>query len=158
MQARSRGGATMRRPADVAELVDAHGSGPCGGDPVEVQVLSSAYLDRAVIRPVDLGAGGRTAHGCERVRRPVPEHDELSVWPECGVHDPGAIPVEDRARTSVADEHVVGVDLLTEAAAERVDGIDQADGAGRAWPDVSRRARLYALVRETTDREGRDDR
>ena len=28
--------------ADVAELVDAHGSGPCGGDPVEVQVLSSA--------------------------------------------------------------------------------------------------------------------
>jgi hypothetical protein len=29
--------------ADVAELVDAHGSGPCGGDPVEVQVLSSAY-------------------------------------------------------------------------------------------------------------------
>src|SRR5919198_991708 len=32
----------MRGPADVAELVDAHGSGPCGGDPVEVQVLSSA--------------------------------------------------------------------------------------------------------------------
>src|SRR3954471_12197096 len=28
--------------ADVAELVDAHGSGPCGGNPVEVQVLSSA--------------------------------------------------------------------------------------------------------------------
>ena len=26
-------------PADVAELVDAHGSGPCGGNPVEVQVL-----------------------------------------------------------------------------------------------------------------------
>src|SRR5207302_1473372 len=34
--------ATMPRRADVAELVDAHGSGPCGGDPVEVQVLSSA--------------------------------------------------------------------------------------------------------------------
>ena len=32
----------MRLRADVAELVDAHGSGPCGGDPVEVQVLSSA--------------------------------------------------------------------------------------------------------------------
>ncbi len=29
-------------PADVAELVDAHGSGPCGRKPVEVQVLSSA--------------------------------------------------------------------------------------------------------------------
>jgi hypothetical protein len=30
--------------ADVAELVDAHGSGPCGRKPVEVQVLSSASL------------------------------------------------------------------------------------------------------------------
>ena len=29
--------------ADVAELVDAHGSGPCGGDPVEVRFLSSAF-------------------------------------------------------------------------------------------------------------------
>lgn len=28
--------------ADVAELVDAHGSGPCRGNPVEVRVLSSA--------------------------------------------------------------------------------------------------------------------
>ena len=28
--------------AEVAKLVDAHGSGPCGGNPVEVQVLSSA--------------------------------------------------------------------------------------------------------------------
>ena len=34
--------ATLSVRADVAELVDAHGSGPCGGDPVEVQVLSSA--------------------------------------------------------------------------------------------------------------------
>src|SRR5690349_12846112 len=39
-------GYTCRR-ADVAELVDAHGSGPCGGNPVEVQVLSSASLRRA---------------------------------------------------------------------------------------------------------------
>ncbi len=31
-------------PADVAELVDAHGSGPCGRKVVEVQVLSSALL------------------------------------------------------------------------------------------------------------------
>ncbi len=30
--------------ADVAELVDAHGSGPCGLRLVEVQVLSSASL------------------------------------------------------------------------------------------------------------------
>ena len=35
--------------ADVAELVDAHGSGPCGRKLVEVQVLSSALLmDRRV--------------------------------------------------------------------------------------------------------------
>src|SRR5215211_9310606 len=34
--------ATMPVRADVAELVDAHGSGPCGGNPVEVRVLSSA--------------------------------------------------------------------------------------------------------------------
>ena len=34
--------ATLVLRADVAELVDAHGSGPCGGNPVEVQVLSSA--------------------------------------------------------------------------------------------------------------------
>lgn len=32
--------------ADVAELVDAHGSGPCGGNPVEVQVLSSVLSQR----------------------------------------------------------------------------------------------------------------
>jgi hypothetical protein len=36
------GAATLSLRADVAELVDAHGSGPCGGNPVEVQVLSSA--------------------------------------------------------------------------------------------------------------------
>ena len=35
---------TLRAPADVAELVDAHGSGPCGRKLVEVQVLSSAFL------------------------------------------------------------------------------------------------------------------
>ena len=32
--------------ADVAELVDAHGSGPCLGNQVEVRVLSSAPFDR----------------------------------------------------------------------------------------------------------------
>src|SRR5829696_6236881 len=29
-------------PAAVAELVDAHGSGPCGGNSVEVRLLSAA--------------------------------------------------------------------------------------------------------------------
>src|SRR5262249_52012101 len=42
-----RGAATLSVRADVAELVDAHGSGPCGRKPVEVQVLSSASLRRA---------------------------------------------------------------------------------------------------------------
>src|SRR3954454_7334439 len=35
------------RRADVAELVDAHGSGPCAFRGVEVQVLSSASEDGA---------------------------------------------------------------------------------------------------------------
>ena len=34
--------ATLTAHADVAELVDAHGSGPCARKGVEVQVLSSA--------------------------------------------------------------------------------------------------------------------
>jgi hypothetical protein len=33
-----------RRFADVAELADAQASGACGGNPVEVRVLSSAVL------------------------------------------------------------------------------------------------------------------
>src|SRR5919108_1871488 len=43
---------TVRR-ADVAELVDAHGSGPCGGNPVEVQVLSSASATSALAVRMD---------------------------------------------------------------------------------------------------------
>src|SRR5215472_12010675 len=39
-----RAAATLSLRADVAELVDAHGSGPCGLRLVEVQVLSSASL------------------------------------------------------------------------------------------------------------------
>ena len=44
-------GATLACRADVAELVDAHGSGPCGRKPVEVQVLSSASPDPATFGP-----------------------------------------------------------------------------------------------------------
>ncbi len=36
--------------ADVAELVDAHGSGPCRGNPVEVRVLSSALAGFSAVR------------------------------------------------------------------------------------------------------------
>ena len=39
----------MPHRADVAELVDAHGSGPCARKGVEVQVLSSALLRRLAI-------------------------------------------------------------------------------------------------------------
>src|SRR5213596_585120 len=46
---RSYAAATLGVRADVAELVDAHGSGPCGGNPVEVQVLSSAFSGLAEI-------------------------------------------------------------------------------------------------------------
>src|SRR5436190_18661972 len=46
--------ATLSVRADVAELVDAHGSGPCGRKPVEVQVLSSALLDVAASRAVSV--------------------------------------------------------------------------------------------------------
>ena len=45
----------LRDPlAEVAELVDAHGSGPCLGNQVEVQVLSSAPTNA---NPTPLGAG-----------------------------------------------------------------------------------------------------
>ena len=44
-------GARLESRADVAELVDAHGSGPCGRKPVEVQVLSSASPDPATFGP-----------------------------------------------------------------------------------------------------------
>ena len=43
--------------AVVAELADAHGSGPCGLTPVEVRVLSTAYLlyARPVVAPAIAG-------------------------------------------------------------------------------------------------------
>src|SRR5262249_13189877 len=50
------------RRADVAELVDAHGSGPCARKGVEVQVLSSAYLAERV-RPAERDPGGYPRNG-----------------------------------------------------------------------------------------------
>src|SRR3954447_22712582 len=62
--------ATMVGPADVAELVDAHGSGPCARKGVEVQVLSSALLRRlalpilaAAVAAVVLSGDGLSARG-----------------------------------------------------------------------------------------------
>ena len=40
----------MSANADMAELADAHGSGPCGGDSIQVQVLLSApYKNREAL-------------------------------------------------------------------------------------------------------------
>ena len=45
--------ATLSLRADVAELVDAHGSGPCARKGVEVQVLSSALMSaRSSLTPL----------------------------------------------------------------------------------------------------------
>ena len=52
--------ATLSPRADVAELVDAHGSGPCGLRLVEVQVLSSASL----VDCLRVDFGGRQADEC----------------------------------------------------------------------------------------------
>ena len=64
------GGATIQAPADVAELVDAHGSGPCGRKVVEVQVLSSALC----WRPPGSQHGGPRVQGlgtCRRAGQPI---------------------------------------------------------------------------------------
>ena len=47
---------TLSLRADVAELVDAHGSGPCALRGVEVQVLSSASSGRRIGSPAVLGS------------------------------------------------------------------------------------------------------
>ena len=66
---------TGRPRADVAELVDAHGSGPCARKGVEVQVLSSAWKRRllsglallAAVLTLATAGGGATA-----ARSPAP--------------------------------------------------------------------------------------
>src|SRR6185437_10501105 len=61
------GTAKLLSRADVAELVDAHGSGPCGRKLVEVQVLSSASVVWRAAQ--EFGARVRTG-GAGRVTRP----------------------------------------------------------------------------------------
>src|SRR3954469_17515640 len=56
-----------QRLADVAELVDAHGSGPCGGDSVEVRVLSSASCD----------VSGHPGHMCRDILDSRPAAERL---------------------------------------------------------------------------------
>ena len=58
------------RLADVAELVDAHGSGPCARKGVEVQVLSSALL-RLVI-PILAAAAAAVVLSGDGLARPAP--------------------------------------------------------------------------------------
>jgi hypothetical protein len=69
--------------ADVAELVDAHGSGPCAFRGVEVQVLSSASLRGGPPAPSGRsGSGAEDGEDVVRVRLglDLPHHlRELSV-------------------------------------------------------------------------------
>ncbi len=75
-------------PADVAELVDAHGSGPCGGNSVEVRVLSSASVGASSASQAVGIAGSRRGRGVlspasdtrhQLVSRPTPVVDRRSA-------------------------------------------------------------------------------
>src|SRR5882672_488458 len=57
--------------ADVAELVDAHGSGPCARKGVEVQVLSSALVRRVAI-PILAAAAAAVALSGDGLGAPGP--------------------------------------------------------------------------------------
>ena len=65
---RSLPAAKLSARADVAELVDAHGSGPCGLRLVEVQVLSSALRPKVRSR-LRRGHDGSEARTLVQVRR-----------------------------------------------------------------------------------------
>ena len=73
---------SLRPHADVAELVDAHGSGPCLGNQVEVRVLSSASgapmggarspppaRAARIVRPAILGPARVSERGPRKTRR-----------------------------------------------------------------------------------------
>jgi hypothetical protein len=73
--------------ADVAELVDAHGSGPCGGNSVEVRVLSSA-----------------SAHGNRRVCNEAQPNEQ---WSTSTPHEGAAwSPIRDRMLEEHGQHHV----------------------------------------------------
>src|SRR3954452_23125359 len=69
--------------ADVAELADAHGSGPCGGNPVEVRVLSSACK---LLLCRDLTATAGHERDYERLADHVEPKEERGQC-ECGRDD-----------------------------------------------------------------------
>ena len=68
--------ATLTLRADVAELVDAHGSGPCALRGVEVQVLSSALRPLAGVasRAAKPPSGVASPRSRRSGRRPVPPY------------------------------------------------------------------------------------
>ena len=77
--------ATLSARADVAELVDAHGSGPCARKGVEVQVLSSASLARSGLFPgvaalaAAVGLAGAGLATGETARVAMPDRVEVVV-------------------------------------------------------------------------------
>jgi hypothetical protein len=79
---RSRRGAcdifASQRHADVAELVDAHGSGPCLGDQVEVRVLSSASTDAHIADPCGDRSLGDAPLPAEALLRRARAHHSLT--------------------------------------------------------------------------------
>ena len=81
----------IHRLAEVAELADAHGSGPCGGNPVEVRVLSSAptHIPSFITPPMNASAPGNL--------EPVPSVGGISF---SSVQSPDSIPVMSRGIAS----------------------------------------------------------
>src|SRR4051795_1137478 len=79
----ARPGYTAVYRADVAELVDAHGSGPCARKGVEVQVLSSALPFHAALVRTRC-PNGRGSHSSGSTSTPN-EHG-VDLMPCSGVH------------------------------------------------------------------------
>src|SRR5262249_54000599 len=93
--------ATLSLRADVAELVDAHGSGPCGLRLVEGQVLSSASSDRSgpVAKGVSHGRRWRCGSVCGEPERQ--ERRPGRLWLVYALHD------EDVVRRAVHLRHLL---------------------------------------------------
>jgi hypothetical protein len=91
----ARRAATLSLRADVAELVDAHGSGPCGLRLVEVQVLSSASPGPTG-RDLGLGADyGKSRRGAP------PQSRQREILRVAVLAEPGALVCERLPDTAV---------------------------------------------------------
>ena len=77
---RREAGLEFATPADVAELVDAHGSGPCGGEPrggsSPLIRIANLLGPRRVKRGLARSRPGIATEGMRRLERPNSEHHE----------------------------------------------------------------------------------